>query len=62
MKVVVIVKTDNATFRKWRVTSLSKFEQFLDKNHPTWRWYNVYDRIDGRQIANYTCKKRFGHG
>ena len=58
-KVVCIVKVGKDTFLKYRLSNLHKFEAFLDAKWPNWRWYNVYRKDNGEQVANFTCKRRF---
>lgn len=57
-KFIVIVKTDNTKFVKYHVNDLLKFTSFIDKNFPSWRFFNVYDKKTKQQIANFTSKNR----
>lgn len=46
---------------KWSVSNLLLFTAFLDKNHPQWCWFNVYEYVKGgkgKQLANFTKNKR----
>ena len=60
-KYKVIAKVDNERFVKYNVNNLLLFTQFLDKNFPNWRWFNVYNYTKndgGEQIGNFTNKNR----
>lgn len=46
---------------RYCVNNLVKFAEFLDREHPTWRWVNVYEyRKDaqGRQLGSFTRNNR----
>jgi len=62
-KRIVIVKVGNDKFVKYSyVNGLVSFTAFLDREFPDWRWMNVFDRADGRQIGSFTKFKRpHGH-
>lgn len=60
-KYKVIAKVETDKFVKYNVNNLLLFTSFLDKNFPTWRWFNVYEYKkddSGLQIANFTNKNR----
>ena len=51
----IIVKVGEDTFLKYRrVTNLLRFTGWLDKQHSSWRWFNVYDAKTRTQVASYT--------
>ena len=57
----------SCSFKKWVVNSQTAFVGFLDNNHPTWRYYNVFvfdkskkDRR-GPQIGSFTKTRRPHH-
>jgi hypothetical protein len=57
----VVAKVDNKDFVKYHVNDLLKFTQFLDKEFPHWRWFNVYRYVkegNGPQLASFTTKNR----
>ena len=55
-KYTVIVKVSNERFLKYRnVTNFEKFNAFLERKFPSWRWYNVYDG-GGNQVSSHTNK------
>lgn len=54
----VIIKADRDKFVKYRCSDLLSLVRFLDRQWPLWRWFNVYDKQTGDQIANYTKHKR----
>jgi hypothetical protein len=57
-KVVCIVKVDSDRFLKYEyVSDLIRFTAFLDSKY-NWRYFNVFDRSKGVQIASYTKNKR----
>jgi hypothetical protein len=58
-KYKVIAKVGNnengtAKCVKYNVNDLVKFSQFLDKQFPTWRWFNVYSKETKVQIGSFT--------
>jgi hypothetical protein len=55
---IVIVKVGKDHFVKYHVRDLIKFTSFIDKNFPDWRFFNVFDKEKGNQIANFTTKNR----
>jgi len=55
--IVKIWKDRREDFKKWHVNDLLKFTAFLDKNHPNWKWFNVFD-MEGNQIGNFTCRNK----
>lgn len=59
----VIVKVGNkpngdADTKRWNCTDLLSLVRFLDKDHPTWTWINVYSKSTRKQVANFTKNKR----
>jgi len=54
----VIAKVDNEKFVKYHVNNLLLFTNFLDNDFSGWRWFNVYDKKTGNQLANFTSKQR----
>ena len=64
-KYKVIVKVSINKFCKWRCSNLLSMTKFLDKEHPDWRWFNVYDNNESsptyrNQLANFTRTNRPG--
>lgn len=60
-KYICIVKVVDSTgdkFLKYRTNDLIKFTKFLDLKFPDWKWFNVYDKITGEQVANFTINNR----
>lgn len=63
VKYRVIVKVGNnpngtaRTLKYDHVNSLLSFTRFLDSNHPSWTWFNVYDR-EGTQLTSFTSKRK----
>lgn len=56
-KYVCIVKTSDKHL-KYHVHDLMKFTAFLDANHKTWKYFNVYDKQTRSQVANYTINNK----
>lgn len=54
----VIAKVENEKFVKYNVNNLLQFTAFLDVKFPGWRWFNVYDKKTGVQVANFTTKNK----
>jgi len=54
----IIVKVNQDSYHKYHSKNLLSFVKFLDKDYPTWRWFNVYDSDSGYQLANYTINRR----
>jgi hypothetical protein len=54
----IIVKVNQDSYHKYHSKNLLSFVKFLDKDYPTWRYFNVYDGNTERQIANYTKNNR----
>lgn len=59
----VIVKVGNkpngdADMKKWNCTDLLSLVRFLDKDYPTWTYFNVYSKRTRKQVANFTKYKR----
>lgn len=61
-KVIVKVSPDysgdNDSFLKYHVRDLLKFTNFLDEKHPSWKWFNVFDKDTREQLASYTVNQR----
>lgn len=57
-KYIVIVKTDSIKFCKWNCDNLLSLCSFLDRSWPGWRWFNVFDKKSGHQLASFTNKSR----
>lgn len=55
---ICIVKLSGNDFKKWHTSDLLQFSSFLDTNYSTWRYFNVFDRTTGAQLASYTQKNR----
>jgi hypothetical protein len=53
-----IAKVGNEKFVKYRLSDLISFANFLDREWKDWRWFNVYDKQTGEQLANYTRNNR----
>lgn len=60
-KYICIVKVSDTTgtekFLKYHVTDLINFTVYLDKNYK-WYYFNVYDKKNRDQIANYTINNK----
>jgi len=51
----------NKGFIKQNVNDLLRYTQFLDKEFPDWKYFNVYEYTkegNGRQVANFTKYNR----
>ncbi len=57
-KYKVIAKIGNDKFVKYNVNNLQSFTKFLDNEFKDWRWFNVFDKVTGSQIASYSIYKR----
>jgi hypothetical protein len=57
-KFVTITKVSNDKFVRYNVNDLLKFTDYLDKNFPDWRWFNVFSKETELQIANFTKNNR----
>lgn len=57
-KFVTITKVSNDKFVRYNVNDLLKFTDYLDKNFPDWRWFNVFSKETKLQIANFTKNNR----
>lgn len=62
-KYTCIVKIGNNLDRsakcvKYRLDDLFKFCNFLDKQFPSWSWFNVFLKETEKQILNFTKYKR----
>lgn len=53
-----IAKVGADDFKKWHVRNLLSFVDFLDREHPTWRFFNVYCSKTKEQLASYTKNRR----
>ncbi|MDP4285969.1 MAG: hypothetical protein Q8891_16265, partial [Bacteroidota bacterium] len=50
----VIVYFENTTPKKWQfVHTLNSFSKFLDSKHPTWKYFNVYERRTGKYLKRF---------
>lgn len=54
----IIVKVDKDKFVKYHSENLLSFTKFLDKSYKGWRWFNVYCKKSGEQLASFTNKHR----
>jgi len=54
----IIVKVEKDKFLKYRSDNLLSFTKFLDKSYSNWRWYNVYSKKTGEQLASFTKRHR----
>lgn len=54
----IIVKVGKDEFVKYRSDNLISFTKFLDRSYSGWRWFNVYSKKSGHQIASFTSKHR----
>lgn len=43
---------------KYRSNDLLKFTKFLDSKFPSWTWFNVYLRDNGKQVGSFTKFKK----
>lgn len=57
-KYKVIAKVGGEKFVKYNVNNLILFTAFLDRQFPSWTWYNVYDKESRKQLSNFTKKQR----
>ncbi|UZR95303.1 hypothetical protein [Chondrinema litorale] len=53
-----IVKVSGEKFVKYNTSNLLDFTDFLDKKYPNWRWFNVYNKKNRKQIGSFTKKRR----
>ena len=52
-------KPDNsAKCVKYRLNDLLKFSVFLDREFPSWTYFNVYLKETRKQVSNFTKHKR----
>ena len=52
------IKVSADRFVTWHaVNDLLRMVKSLDKHYPDWRYFNVYDKHTGEQLANYTKNK-----
>jgi len=54
----VIIKVGADKFIKYHCSDLLSLVTFLDKSWSGWRWFNVYSKNTGEQLANFTTKDR----
>ena len=54
----VWVKTDNEDYKTWHTSDLIKLQMFLDNKYPQWRFFNVYDKKTGHNLASFTKTRR----
>ena len=52
------VKCDENDFKTWHSDNLLSFVLFLDNNYPNWRFFNVYDKKKGNELARFTKSNR----
>jgi len=45
-------------FKKWNLNNLLKFVAFLDREHPEWRYFNVFNKKTLEQVGSYTTNDR----
>lgn len=62
-KYFVEVKTGNREncspiMKTWHVNNLLKFVDFLDRDHPTWRYFNVMDQDTRSRLGSFTKNDR----
>lgn len=57
-KMICNVKADGTKFVQYHVNNLLKFTEWLDKEYPDWRWYNVFDSTTKQQVASFTRHRR----
>jgi hypothetical protein len=55
-----IGNNENGTAKtvKYNVNNLLLFTNFLDKQFPSWTWFNVYDCAEKVQLDNFTKYSR----
>ena len=44
------------SFKKWHVNNLKKFIDFLNREYPNWRYFNVYDKKSKVQIGSFSSQ------
>jgi DMSO/TMAO reductase YedYZ heme-binding membrane subunit len=50
----VIAFTETGETKKWQyVHKLNGFALFLTKQHPSWKYFNVYDRRTGQYLKRF---------
>jgi len=54
----VWVKTDEEDYKTWHTSDLINLQIFLDSKYPQWRFFNVYDKKTGNNLASFTKSKR----
>lgn len=55
----IIAKVSQDHFVKYRnVNNLPRFAVFLDKKFPSWKYFNVFDKVTGDQVSSYTKNAR----
>ncbi len=54
----IIVKVDSDKFVKYNSSNLLSFVEFLDKQYPKWRFFNVFYKKTREQIGSFTNKNR----
>lgn len=57
-KYKIIAKVSNDKFVKYNVNDLVSFSRFLDSKFIGWRWFNVFDKVTGSQIASFTSNNK----
>ncbi len=48
----------NELLQYWHTDNLLSFVSFLDKQHSSWKWFNVYNTKTGVQLSSFTKYKR----
>ena len=43
---------------KHHTSDLLEYVKFLDREHATWRWFNVYSKATGLQLGSFTKNRR----
>lgn len=54
----VWVKVEADKTLTYRSSDLLNFTRFLNKSYPEWRFFNVYDKESGQQLASFTKNKQ----
>ena len=57
---VIKIKTDNEDrFLKYRgINNLVKFTEFLDRNFPNWKYFNIYDHKSKSYLKSFTINNK----
>ena len=54
----VWVKTDNEEYKTYHTSDLIDIQNFFDRKFPQWRFFNVYDKKNGNNLASFTKTRR----